>query len=106
MLTQLSNFIDQFRVLIVETDINVISDSVGNLSIDVPTDMSKADSTHVVKKLGVIDRLINSQGCSINDAFQKGLEIEKQLMIEDPNYKSVLGDKISKFKELNELYKH
>ncbi len=43
---------------------------------------------------------------SINDLFNKGLNIEKSLKIKDPTYSGKLLDEIAKFKALNGSYKH
>ena len=106
MLPQLSMFIDQFTNLVNESNVNVITDSYGNMSVDVPADMSEAKAENISKRLGVIDRLINSHGSSLNDLFHKGLNIENKLKLNDPNYSSQLGDKISEFRRLNAVYKH
>ena len=72
MLPQLTGFIEQFHNVVKEFDVNVITDSFGNMSVDVPADMSDIQAKNVSKRLGIIDKLINSHGTSINDLFQKG----------------------------------
>jgi DNA repair ATPase RecN len=105
-LPQLSSFIEQFNNVVKEFDVNVITDSVGNMAVDVPVNMSDSQANHVSMKLGIIDKLINSHGSTINDLLQKGIKIENQLKVNDSNYSSVLMDKISEFKSLNSSYKH
>jgi hypothetical protein len=106
MIPQLENFIEQFNNVVKTFDVNVVTDTFGNMSVDVPTNMSDDQAYHVSKKLGVIDKLINNHGTSINELFNKGLEIEKNIRRTDPNYSSILTDKISQFKSLNSSYKH
>lgn len=106
MLPQLTDFIAQFNNVVQQFNVNVISDSAGNMSIDVPADMSDELVNHVTKKLGIIDKLINSHGSSINELFEKGLKIENNLKKTDSNYSSVLLKKIDEFKQLNSSYKH
>jgi len=106
LLPQLSDFIDQFHNVVSQSKINVITDSAGNLSIDVPKDMPDKDATKISTRLGIIDRLITTRGQELNDLFQKGLETEKQIKIENPNYTSQLIEKIEEFKKLNNSYKH
>jgi hypothetical protein len=106
ILPQISGFIDHFNNVVVQNNINVITDSVGNMSIDVPSNMSDSQADKISTRLSIIDKLINSQGQSLNDLFQKGLKIEEQLKTNDPNYSSQLTDKISAFKALNASYKH
>ena len=106
MLPQLSDFIGQFNNLVSQSNINVITDSAGNMSIDVPIDMSEPEAQNIKKRIGIIDRLINTQGQNINDLLQKGKALEENLKQKDPNYTSQLTDKINQFKQLNSSYKH
>ena len=106
LLPQLSDFINQFHNLVSQSNINVITDSAGNLSIDVPSDMPDKEATKISTRLGIIDRLITTRGQELNDLFQKGLETEKHIKIENPNYTSQLIQKIEEFKKLNDSYKH
>jgi DNA repair ATPase RecN len=106
MLPQLTGFIEQFHNAVKEFDVNVITDSFGNMSVDVPADMSDIQAQNVSKRLGIIDKLINSHGTSINDLFQKGINIENKLRVNNSNYSSILTEKIAEFKALNSSYKH
>jgi len=106
LLPQLATFIGEFNGVVNHYSVQVITDSVGNMEIDVPSSFKSDDITKVTTKIGVLDRLINTHGTSINDLFQKGLSIEDKLKINNPNYSSVLLDKISEFKKLNASYKH
>jgi hypothetical protein len=106
LLPQLANFIDQFNNIITQSGINVITDSSGNMSIDVPHNMPDLEAEKISKRIGIIDRLITSHGNSLNDLFQKGLSIENKLKANNPNYVSELKDHIAEFKKLNVSYKH
>jgi hypothetical protein len=106
LIPQLGMFISQFKSIVIETGINVVSDSQGNLSIDVPSSMSDSDANKVSARIGVIDRLITHNGMSINDMFNKGLSIENALKGKDPSYNSQLTNHILQFKALNASYKH
>lgn len=106
LLPQLANFIGQFNTLITQSGVNVITDTAGNMSIDVASNMSSTEAEFVTKKIGIIDRLINSHGTTLHDLFQKGLNIENKLKIENPNYISQLTQQIEEFKKLNSSYKH
>jgi hypothetical protein len=106
LLPQLSSFISQFNNLVVESGINVITDSAGNMSIDIPNSMPESQVTNVTTRISIIDRLITTRGQELNDLFQKGLQIENNLKTENSNYTSQLTEKIAEFKKLNESYKH
>jgi hypothetical protein len=106
LLPQLSGFISQFNNIVAETNINVITDSSGDMSIDVPNTMSDVDADNISKRIGIVDRLINSQGSKISHLLEKGLSIEEKLRVDDPNYSSQLMDKVKELKRLNASYKH
>ena len=106
LLPQLNDFITQFNSLVVKSGVNVITDSAGNMSIDVPQSMSDLEANDIGKRISIIDRLITTHGSSINDLFKKGLSMEDKLKIDNPNYTSQLTEKILEFKRLNASYKH
>jgi hypothetical protein len=106
LLPQLSDFITQFNNVVTQYGVNVITDTTGNMSIDVPASMPDLEANNISKRVGVIDRLITTRGQEINELLQKGLNVEKKLKLEDPSYISQLSDKIREFKRLNDSYKH
>nr|YP_010200488.1 cytochrome c oxidase subunit 1 [Edenia gomezpompae]UAJ48647.1 cytochrome c oxidase subunit 1 [Edenia gomezpompae] len=106
LLPQLANFINQFNMTVTQSGINVMTDSMGSMSIDVPHDMTDEAAKKVSSRIGIIDRLITTRGQEINELLQKGIHLEKKLKLDDPNYVSQLTDKIQEFKRLNSLYKH
>ena len=106
LLPQLANFVNQFNSTVSQSGISVITDSVGNMSIDVPQNMSDDTANKISNRISIIDRLINTRGQEINDLLQKGINLEKKLKAEDSNYVSQLTYKIEEFNRLNSSYKH
>lgn len=106
LLPQLSDFIDQFNNLVLTTNINVITDSSGNMSIDVPGNMSDSEADKISKRINIIDRIIITRGQEINDLLQKGLSVETRIKTQNSNYTSQILDKVNEFKRLNASYKH
>jgi hypothetical protein len=106
LLPQLADFINQFNNTVNQSGINVVTDSIGNMSIDVPQNMPDDTATNISNRIGIIDRLIITRGQEINELLQKGTHLEKQLKIENPNYVSQLTDKIEELRRLNSSYKH
>lgn len=106
LLPQLSGFINQFNDLVSQSAINVITDSTGNMSIDVPKNMEDSVANNITTRIGIIDRLINTRGQELNDLFQKGFQVEKEIKLQNPNYNSQLTEKLVEFKRLNNSYKH
>ena len=106
MLPQFGDFINKFHTTVNQTGISVITDSTGNLSIDVPQNMSDDVANKITTKIGIIDRLITVKGQAINELLQKGIHLENKLKMENSNYVSQLTDKIQEFKRLNSSYNH
>jgi hypothetical protein len=106
LLPQLANFINQFSTTVSESGVNVITDSTGNMSLDVPQSMTDDAVNKIGTKIGIIDRLITTRGQEINELLQKGLHVENKLKMENSEYVSQLTDKIREFNRLNALYKH
>jgi hypothetical protein len=106
LMPQLAGFIDQFTTTVKESNISVVTDTVGNMSINVPASMPEDVAQTVSQKIGVIDRLINTRGQEISDLLQKGTSLENKLKMQNPNYVSQLTAKIEEFRLLNSSYKH
>ena len=106
LLPQLSDFIDQFNSIVLSTKINVITDTSGNMSMDVPNSMPDNEVEMIGKRIGIIDRLITTRGQEVNNLLHKGLEIESKLKEQNPNYTSQILDKVNEFKRLNASYGH
>ncbi|RYE13188.1 MAG: hypothetical protein EOP34_09350 [Rickettsiales bacterium] len=106
LLPQLANFIGQFNSTVSQSGIHVVTDVAGNMGIDIPGDMSQEVGNKLGVRIGIIDRLITTRGQEINDLLQKGISLEKNLKITDPNYVSQITDRLEEFKKLNSSYKH
>jgi hypothetical protein len=106
LLPQLSTFIEQFDTTVVKTGVNVMTDTAGNMSIDVPSNMPDAEVNKISTRLSIIDRLITTRGQEINSLIQKGLQLESTFKTKNPEYVSQLTDQIQEFRKLNASYKH
>ena len=62
LLPQFSDFISQFNNIILTHNINVITNTSGNMSLGVSSTMSDIDAEKISKRIGIIDRLIASRG--------------------------------------------
>lgn len=56
-LTQYKGFISSFDELVNSNNINVITDSYNNMSLDVPKNMSSDTVEHLTKKVNILDGL-------------------------------------------------
>ena len=106
LLPQLTSFINQFNTTVSQSGINVITDSFGNMSIDVPQNMNSDTANQLSTRIGIIDRLVTARGQEIDSLLQKGVEIENKLKIDNSNYVSQLTEKIQEFRKLNSSYRH
>lgn len=106
LMPQLSLFINQFNEVVNTNDINVITDTAGNMSIDVLKDMSEETSNKIVTRVGIIDRLINERFSNLDELFKQGFEIEKNIKNDNVQYVSQIAEKAKAFKEIKQSYKH
>jgi len=106
LLPQLANFIGQFNSTVSQSGINVVTDVAGNLGIDIPSNMSQEVGNKLGVRIGIIDRLITTQGQEIHDLLQRGISLEKNIKMTDPNYASQITDRLDEFKKLISSYKH
>jgi hypothetical protein len=104
---QLAKFIAEFHTTVNESGgIKVLTDAAGNMEIDLPGSISDHVANKFSTRIGIIDRLITTQGQQVRDLLEKGTDLENKLKMADPNYVSQLTDKIKEFHRLNSLYKH
>ena len=106
LIPQFAGFIDQFNTLVIQKNINVISDSCGNMSIDVPHNMPSKESDNVSKRITIIDSLIESHNITITDLFERGFNIENKLKSDNGNHISELVNKKAEFNKLRNSYQH
>jgi NADH-ubiquinone oxidoreductase chain 3 len=106
LLPQLANFINQFNTVVSKSGVNVITDSLGNMDLDVPKSMTDDVAKNLSNRIGVIDRLITTRGQEIYDLLQKGRDLENRFKMSDSNYVSQIAGKIEEFNKLNSSYKH
>jgi hypothetical protein len=105
LMHQFQSFITNFNATIITSNINVMVDSIGAMSLDVPKDMPDSTVEFTRKKLVLADHLINVKGSEILNLLKKGLDIKNSLGVTDSDHTSELMSKIKEFKELNNSYK-
>jgi hypothetical protein len=106
LIPQLHGFISNFNETITQYGINVITEGSGQLSVDVPSDMTEIDAEKCVKKIRILDRLIHDRLDNINNIFKKGYGIENNLKKLNNEHISVLTDKSKILTKLKNSYKH
>lgn len=106
LIPQLANFVGQFNTLIMEQNVNVVSDSGGSLGIDVPHNMPEAQARSVTRRVEVLDSLIDSHRITIKELFRQGFEHEAVEKTKNSRYVSVLTDKQRTFNSLISSYGH
>ncbi len=106
LMPQLTNFIYQFNNVVVENSINVVTDTSGNMSLDVPSSMPDSKAEELSKRISIIDRLITTRGQEIDTLLHKGIQVEAKLKEQNPEFTSKILDKVNEFKRLNQSYQH
>jgi NADH-ubiquinone oxidoreductase chain 3 len=106
LLPQLAKFIAQFNTAVNQSGVSVITDTVGNMQLDVPNSMSDEAAQKISTRIGIIDRLITTQGQQIRDLLHKATELETSIRAANPDYVSKITSQVQEFKGLNASYKH
>ncbi|AFM82509.1 cytochrome oxidase subunit I (mitochondrion) [Aspergillus oryzae 100-8] len=106
LLPQLADFINQFNNQIITHDINVVTDAQGNLSIQVPDGISKAQAKLISARVNLLDNLIHTHLDKTENLLHLGISVEEDLFDIDPNYETKLTDHVSQFNRLKNSYKH
>jgi hypothetical protein len=111
VIANLNHYIPQFGkfindILAVQVKYNVtIVEQLGNLSVDVPQDMSQSIQEEVVKKVRVLDSLCLQRSMDIEVEFTKGRSIENLIKLQNPSYKSQISGQIAEFARLKGAFK-
>jgi len=111
VISNLNHYIPQFGkfigdILEIQVKYNVtIVDQLGNLSVDVPQNMSQSIVEEVVKKIRVLDSLCIQRSIDIEAEFTKGRSIENLIKLQNSNYKSQISGQIAEFARLNGAFK-
>ena len=106
LLPQLAGFINEFNNVVSKSGINVITDTLGNMQLDVPKSMPEDTSEYLSKRIQIIDRLIATQGEKIGDLLHRGTDLENSLRRADSSYVSQITSKLQEFNRLNSSYNH
>lgn len=106
MLPRLQGFITEFNKVIITNDINVITDGSGNFSADVLGVMPQAGADLAIRRIGVIDGLINHHKTTITDLFAQGTALDNQIKVINPNYVSPILEKLDEFNRIKNTYRH
>src|SRR5258708_20260079 len=76
LLPLFAQYIHQFNHTLAEHSIYVVSDSAGNLSIDVSNDMPKKEIQALTKRIGVLDNIITKHNENLIELFIKETNTE------------------------------
>jgi hypothetical protein len=107
LLEQLENFYRLYIQFITENDINVISDSFGNLDIEVPDNID--DETRASLRINVLDRLINHHIDAITDLLDTTYEDDRLISANNSNHtsqQSNLSEFEARLNAVKNAYKH
>jgi hypothetical protein len=106
LLPQLNDFLNQFNNQIITNNINVITDTAGNLSIQVPDTITEAKSKLISARINLLDNLIHNHLDKSEELIHKGILVEEKIMNKDPEYDTKLTPFVSEFTKLKNSYRH
>jgi NADH-ubiquinone oxidoreductase chain 3 len=92
LLPQLATFISRFNQTIVGTGINIVTDALGNLGIDVLADMDDNTAQQIANRVELIDSLIRNHVSRIRELLTRAIEIERQISESNGDYVSKLTE--------------
>ena len=103
---QLNDFINKFKDFVNETQINVITDAQGGLSIDVLEGLDDSIVQVYATKAKVLDSLIHNHIHKIEELLKTASGIEDKLLESNLDYISQLGSYLENLKRLINSYGH
>ena len=106
LLTQLRVFINEFNNLVIREHINVITDSEGNISIDVDANMSEERTQQLANRVDVLHSLIHNHQHNIEDLLERGLSEEQSVLQNNPNYVRRIPSLQTSFNTIIRTYVH
>lgn len=106
LLPQLSNFINQFNTTVSESNVNIVTDSFGNMTLDLNKNISDEQAINLSNRISIIDRLISTRSQDIDELLQKALKLENEVKSENPHYVSQVNDSMEEFRKLRNSYNH
>ena len=68
--------------------------------------LTDSEVDNIRTRVGIIDRLVNTEGDKAKELLEKGLKMEQNLKAQNPNYTSQLTEKVAEFRRLNASYNH
>lgn len=104
LVPEITNYINQFNSIISENNLNVITDVQGNLMVDAPSNLSDQACDYFGKKVGVIDRIINSKLDEADKLIEQGNAMQKE--IKNSNHSSQIQAKLKELNQLKNKYGH
>ena len=106
MVSQIGNFITQFNTTVSQSNVNIVTDTYGNMALDLPKNISDEQAVKISNRIGVIDRLISTRCQDVEELIQNGVKLENAVKAENSKYVSQLSDTIEEYKKLRKTYNH
>lgn len=106
LIPQFSEFIGQFDNIVINNNINVITEVNGYLSVDVPSSMSDIEANRLSERIGILKRLITTCTEEIDTLLHKELDIETKLKEQNLKYTSQILEKVKEYEKYKSKYKH
>jgi len=106
-LPKLSGFIIEFNNTCLSYNVKPKTDTTGFMELFFYNDnLTDSEVDNIKTRVGIIDRLVNTEGDKAKELLEKGLKIEQNLKAQNPNYTSQLTEKVAEFRRLNASYNH
>lgn len=106
LLSQLDNFINRFNSFIVDNNINIITDSQGNMSMDISSNLDNSTAVSYTNRVHTLDNLIRNHVNSLEQLVLRGNSLENDISYIDSNYSKQFKYISDRLIYLKNSYKH
>lgn len=106
LLSQLDNFINRFNTFIVDNNINIITDSQGNMSMDIPSNLDDSTAFSYTNRVHTLDNLIRNHVNRLEQLVLRGNNLENDILYVDSSYNKQFKYISDRLIYLKNSYKH
>ena len=106
LLSQLDNFINRFNSFILDSNINIITDTSGNMSMDIPNNLDDSTVAAHTNRVHTLDNLIRNHVNRLEQFIIRGNNLENDILYIDSSYNTQFQYINNRLTYLKNRYKH
>ena len=106
LLSQLDSFINRFNSFIMDSNINIITDTQGNMSMDIPSSIDDNTVAVHTNRVHTLDNLIRNHVNRLEQLIVRGNSLENDILYIDSGYNTQFQYISDRLTYLKNKYKH